>query len=107
MKHSEVIKSVLAGMPLVIVEFRKTETDTLRRKAPKQGEAALMPQAKHTVLIGDVSFEVVEWLPDGADLSKVTAPHPRGARVVMELESMEQTKYGNRASGKFHGLLES
>jgi len=106
MKSAELLKLVLAGRLIAVVEFRKTETDTVRRKAPKAGEQATMPMVKHTVLVNDESFEVTEFLPDGADLKAVKAPFERGQRVALEIEGMERSKYGNRIQGTFQGLME-
>lgn len=107
MKQDTFIKSVLAGKPLLLVEYRATETDTINRKVVKAGESATMPVVKHKVLVGNDSYEVAEFLPDGADLSKVKAPFTARDMVVLEIETMERTKYGNRIQGTFHGKLEA
>lgn len=101
------IKSVLAGKPLLLVEYRATETDTINRKVVKAGESAVMPVVKHKVLVGNDSYEVAEFLPDGADLTKVKAPFMARDMVVLEVQTMERTKYGNRINGTFHGKLET
>jgi len=107
MKQSVMMSKIVAGNPLFVVEFRKTETDSVRRKVQKAGEAATMPLVKHTVLLGDVSFELTEFLPDGADLAQVKAPFERGAKVIVHIETIEKTKWGNRINGSFQGLLEA
>jgi len=106
MKQTEYIQRSLAGERLIIVEFRKTEAEEIRRTAPKAGEKSTMPMAKHTVLSNDESFEVSEFLPDGADVKAVKAPFTKGDKVVLALESMEQTKWGARMRGSFAGKLE-
>lgn len=107
MKKDKFIEAVLAGRPLVLVEYRATETDNINRKVVKAGESATMPIVKHKVLVGNDSYEVPEFLPDGSDLSKVKAPFASRDMVVLELETMEKTKWGNRIAGTFHGKLES
>jgi len=107
MKKQAFIDAALAGKPVILVEYRATETDTINRKVVKAGESATMPVVKHTVLVGNQSFEVAEFLPDGADLSKVKAPYIMRDMVVIEIESMEQTKWGARMGGKFLGKLEA
>jgi len=107
MKQAEYIKRSLGGERLIIVEFRKTEGDEVRRNVVKAGEKSTMPMAKHTVLSNDESYEVTEFLPDGADVKLVKAPYERGAKVVFALDGMETTKWGTRMSGMFHGPLEA
>lgn len=106
MKKEQFSKEALAGRPLIIVEYRSTETEELRRKVVKVGEASTMPIVKHKVLVGNDSFEVAEFLADGAKLQDVKAPFVMRDLVVFEVETMEKTKWGNRMSGKFHGKLE-
>lgn len=107
MKKQEFINHVCNGRPLILVEYRATETDEVRRKVVKAGESAVMPMVKHTVLVGNDSFEVAEFLPDGADIKAVKAPYTFRDSVVFEVHSLEKTKYGNRATGVFHGKLEA
>lgn len=106
MKESEFIKKALSGTPLIVVEYRATETDEVRRKVVKVGESSVMPMVKHKVLVGNDSFEIGEFLPDGAKLSEVKAPYAPRDLVVFEVTTMEVTKYGARMSGTFHGKLE-
>jgi len=97
---TELLKNVEAGQPLLVVEYRTAKADTLRIKAPKTGEQSIRPVVKHIVLVGDTSFEVMEWLPDGTDVSKVKPFLARATRCAIEVHSMEMTDYGNRMSGK-------
>jgi len=106
MKKQVLCDAVLAGQPLLVVEYRATETDTINRKVVKAGESAVMPVVKHKVLVGNDSWEVTEFLPDGADLSKVKPPFTPRQLVVLKVEAMERTKFGNRISGEFQGALE-
>lgn len=109
MKKDTFITQVLAGKPLILVEYRATETDEINRKVVKAGESAVMPVVKHKVLVGNDSWEVTEFLPDGADLKQVKAPFGLVMRdlVILEVEAMERTKFGNRISGTFLGKLEA
>lgn len=106
MKKQEFINQVTAGKPLLVVEYRSTVAEDIRRSNPKAGEAAVMPVAKHRVLVGDKSYDVTEFLPDGAKVSEVKAPFNPRDLVVIEVTSMEDTKWGSRITGKFHGKLE-
>jgi len=104
MTKSELLKDVIAGKPLLVVEYRTVKTDVVRRNAPKTGQSATMPQAKHKILIGDNSYEVTDWLPDGTDLKAVVPLWERGTRCVLEVETIEHSEYGNRVNGKLHPL---
>lgn len=107
MKSSEVSKQVLAGRPLMVVEYRATEVDMVNRKVVKAGEAATMPILKHKVLVGNDSWELAQFVKDGVDPSKVAPPGVMRDLIVVEVAAMERTKYGNRMSGEILGKLES
>jgi len=106
MKKQVFIDAVLAGRPLVLVEYRATETDEINRKAPKQGESATMPIVKHTILVGNKSYEVAEFLPDKFDVKTYKATYQMRDLVVLEIDGMEKTKWGDRINGEFHGKIE-
>lgn len=107
MKRDTLIAQVLAGKPLLVVEYRETKTETINRKVVKAGESSVMPMSKHKVLVGNDSYEVAEFLPDNTDIKSVKAPFNARDMVVLEVESMEKTKWGNRINGTFHGKLEA
>jgi len=107
MKQAEYIKRSLAGERLIIVEYRKAEGDEVRRNVVKAGEKATMAMAKHTVLSNDESYEVSQFLDDGADVKQVKAAYDRGTKVVFALEATETTKWGARMRGEFHGPIEA
>lgn len=109
MTKEDMFKLVLSGRPVLLVEYRATETDSVNRKVVKAGESATMPVVKHKVLVGNDSWEVTEFLPDGADLNAAKKP-PHGAvmrdLLVVEVRSMEKTKWGSRIDGDFLGKLD-
>lgn len=106
MKKQLFIDNVLAGKPLLLVEYRATEIDEINRKVVKAGESATMPIVKHKVLVGNDSYEVAEFLPNGADIKAIKAPFTKGQMVILEIKTMEVTKWGSRINGEFHGTLE-
>lgn len=106
MKKEELIKRVLAGEPLIIVEYRKVETDEIRRKTVKQGESSTMPMAKHTVLVDSVSYEHVDFLPDGVKPETVKPHYPPRTLVVYKVEGMHRDEYRSSIKGSFEGKLE-
>jgi len=106
MKQAEYIKRSLLGERLIIVEFRKTEADEIRRKVVKQGESSTMPMAKHTVLVDSQSFEHAEFLPDGAKLDAVKALYPPRTLVVYKVEGLHRDEYRSQIKGSFEGRLE-
>jgi len=107
MKAQEALRRILLGESIVVVEYRKVEADEIRRSVVKTGQASVMPIAKHTVLMGDKSYEVAEFLPDGTNVSVIKAPFERGQKVFFILEGMEATKWGDRLTGSFLGTVEA
>lgn len=107
MKKDKFIESVLSGKPFLHVEYRSFEVDTINRKVVKVGESATMPIKKHKVLVGDDSYEVAEFVAPGEDVSKAVAPYKKGEMVILEIRTMEMTKYGTRINGDFHGKIEA
>lgn len=106
MKASEFSKQALTGKPLLVVEYREMQVDEVRRKVQKVGEAATMPLIKHKVLVGNESWEIGEFLADGVDVKAVKQPYAMRDLVVVEVETMEKSKWGARMQAKFHGKLE-
>jgi len=106
MKSSEFSKQALSGRPLLVVEYREMQLDEVRRKVPKVGESATMPLIKHKVLVGNESWEIGEFLPDGADLKAIKPPFQMRDLVVVEVETMEKSKWGSRMQATIHGKLE-
>jgi len=105
MKEQDFIKAVLSGRPLVLVEYRSTETDVINRKVVKTGQSAVMPIIKHKVLVGDNSYELPEFPEEGADLTKYVSPYVQRDTLVVNVLTMEQTKWGSRMSGDILGKL--
>lgn len=106
MKKAEFSKLALSGKPLLVVEYREMQLDEVRRKVAKVGEAATMPIIKHKVLVGNDSWEIGEFLKDGVDAKTIKAPFQMRDLVVVEVKSMEVTKWGSRMDATFHGKLE-
>jgi len=106
MTKEEFVKIVLTGRPVILVEYRSANPDTIRRKVVKAGESAEMPLIKHKVLVGDDSWEVAEFLDDGKSLKDYKVQFVSRDIVAFELESMEKSKWGNRMSGTFLGKME-
>lgn len=106
MKKEEYTRRSLSGDPLILVEYRSTEIDEIRRKVVKAGESSVMPMIKHKVLVKNDSYEVAEFVNDGVDLKAYKAPFVMRDMVVFEIDGMEATKWGTRLKGSFHGKLE-
>jgi len=106
MKKQEFIDKVIAGKPLLHVEYRSCEIDDINRKVVKVGESTTQPIIKHKVLVGDDSYEVGEFPEAGFDRKTYVAPYKKGDMVVLQIRTMEMTKYGTRINGEFHGKIE-
>lgn len=106
MKKDKLIELVLSGKPLLVVEYRETKAENINRKVVKAGESSVMPVVKVKVLVGNDSYEITEFLPDGTDITKIGEKFKTRDLIVIEVETMEKTKWGNRISGEIHGKLE-
>jgi len=106
MKKDELIKLVLEGKPLLVCEYRNTEKDSINRKVVKAGESATMPILKHKVLVGDDSWELGEFPATREAFDKYASPYKVREMVVVQIETMERTKYGARMQGEILGKLE-
>lgn len=107
MKKDDLMKLVLAGKPVLLCEYRSTEKDMVNRKVVKAGESATMPLLKHKVLVGDDSWELGEFPASKEDFDKYKSPYQVRDMVIVQVETMERTKYGTRMQGEILGKLES
>jgi len=106
MKESEFVANVLAGKPLLLVEYRSFVADEIVRKVPKAGQSATMPIIKHKVLLGDDSWELGEFLDDGQEVKSYKSQFRARDLVAVQVETMEKTKWGSRMNGVMLGKLE-
>jgi len=106
MKKAEFSKQALAGKPLLVVEYRDTEKDTINRKVVKAGESATMPMIKHKVLVGNDSWELTQFPNSQKEFDEYKSPYAMRDLIVVQVESMEKTKYGSRMNGEILGKLE-
>jgi len=106
MKQRDLIKHVLAGKPLVIVEYRSFKEDTIRYRDKKTGNTIERIIIKHAVEMGANQVSVTEWLPDDAKPGMAKPPFTKGQRVILELEGMEREQAFYKASGTLFLLEE-
>lgn len=106
MKTSVFLSQVRNCVPLILVEYRKMETDELRRSVPKRGESATMPIIKHSVLVDEKSFELAQFVDDDKKVEDYKQVYNKGDKVIIKVEYMEKTKYGDRIQGEIIGKLE-
>jgi len=92
MKEAEVIKHVLAGKPVVIVEYRSYKLDTIAYVDKRTGSRVSKPVVKHAIELGDTQAAIAEWLPDGVDLTMVKPQFTKGQRCVLTLQGIEQVQ---------------
>jgi len=106
MKTSELIRLVLKGRPVLVAKYLGMEKDSIRRRVPKEGESATMPVCKHKLLVGYESFELAVFLDKGQNLEDQKELYEEGTPIVVQVDALEKTKYGNRMQGTIAGPLE-
>lgn len=99
MKQADMIKRILSGEPIVVVEYRAFKPDTIRYRDKKSGAAVERHVIKHSVEMGDMQVQVTEWLPDGVDLGTVKPTFSKGQRLALKLNGMEPNQGFYQATG--------
>jgi len=88
---SVVAKMIDGGKVVVIGEWRGVIPETIKY-TDKQGRAASFGRLVHTIELGDgtriESVKVSQSVADGQTPESMVVPYKRGARVVVEVDSM-------------------
>lgn len=100
MKQDELIKRVLAGEPLIVVEYRSFKIDAIRYRDKQTQQTVARNIVKHGIEMGDAQVSVTEWLPDGTDLKTVNPAFAKGEKCVLKLRGMEPQQGFYNASGE-------
>jgi len=90
MKQDEIMKNVLNGVPVVVVEYRSFKIETIRYTDKKTGSAVSKPMIKHGIEMGDQQATITEWLPDGAVLTDVKPHFKKGDKCILKIQGVEQ-----------------
>jgi len=90
MKESDLLKNVLAGRPVVVVEYRSFKLDQLRFADKRQGGSMVTkPIVKHGIELRDTQASITEWLPDGFEVKQAKPTFKKGDRCVLTIQGIE------------------
>jgi len=92
MKQDEIMKHVLNGSPVVVVEYRSFKIETIRYTDKKTGSAVQKPMIKHGIEMGEQQATITEWLPDGVILTDVRPNFKKGDKCVLTIQGVEQVQ---------------
>jgi len=92
MKQADIIKHVMNGVPMVIVEYRGFAIETIRYVDKKSGSAVTKPMVKHKIEMGETQAAISEWLPDGVNLSEVKPTFKKGDKCVLKMQGVENVQ---------------
>jgi len=92
MNEATILKSVLAGVPMVVVEYRSFKIETISYSDKKSGMKVSKPIVKHAIELADTQASIAEWLPDGTDLTQVKPIFKKGERCVLRIEGVENVQ---------------
>ena len=106
MKKAEVLPKVLNGEPLMIVEYRSSNAETIPWRDKETGRAINLNLLSHNVEAGTRTIRVSERVPEGTDLTKYEAPFKRGQLCVLHLEEFGREKGSFTARGKMELLFD-
>jgi len=101
MKQAEILKGVLAGVPLVVVEYRAFKVDNITYADKKAGGMRVTkPIVKHSIELADTQASIAEWLPDGVNLADVKPSFKKGDKCVLRIEGVENVSGFASIKGK-------
>jgi len=98
---AQILEGVIAGRPLVLVEYRGLMVDEIKYNNKKTGAAVNQLLAKHAVEMGNRQIGITEWVPDGIKEAEVKQLYPKGTMLVLELEGLKEEKGNLSGSGQF------
>jgi len=100
MKQPDAIKNWLAGVPLMVVEFRKSSAETINWRDKVTGKAMTAPVLKHTVETEKTTLLVNERVDETFDVSSYKSQFVKGAKVLLEFSEWHTEKGQTSCRGK-------
>jgi len=91
---------------MIVVAYIGHTPEVKRNEAPKKNQAAEMYLSKHSVLWGSKTYELTEFKNSQVELDKCVRLAPEFTAMAVQVDSIEETKWGNRIQGKLH-LIEA
>jgi len=104
MKQAAILAAIMARKPLIVVAYIGLTTESKRNEAPKKGQSAETYLAKHSVLWGSKTYELTEFKESQVELDKCKPFAPEFTPMAVQVEAIEETKWGNRMKGKLHSI---
>lgn len=99
MKDQDILKAIKKGVPLMVVEYRGFDADTMQWTNKATGRAMSAPIARHRVETESEGFVVTDFLPEGTKVEDAKSPYVKGQKLVLEIETMTKEKGTTRAKG--------
>jgi len=100
MKKSEIVNAVFSRKPFIVGVYVGHQTEVKRNENPKKNQSAETYISKHSILWGSKTFELSEFKNSDAELQQTKPLCPEFTPVAVLVDSVEETKWGNRMKGK-------
>jgi len=102
MKQSDAIAKFNARKTIIHAVYVGHAVETKRNENPKKNQSAETYISKHTVLWGNKTYEVAQFVESQEELNKQKPLLPEFTPVYVEVTSIEETDWGNRFKGVIH-----
>lgn len=88
MNKQQIADAILAGKPVVVVEYRSFKIDEIRYNDKKTGARVKRDIVKHGLELAGKPCVLTEWLPDGTNLEIIKPQFRKGENCVLEIEEL-------------------
>jgi hypothetical protein len=106
MKKAELVTKVMAGEPLVVVEYRTGAVETISYRDKTTGRAASFSKVTHNVEAGPKNITVSQRLGDDQDPKAWVQSIKKGSMAVLILEGLRRERGVWSADGHLEALTE-
>lgn len=104
MKESAIMPALMAGKPLLVVEYRSSNPEVITYRDKQTGRSANFKALTHTVELGTASVMVRERVGDDFDPATYKAPFKKGTRCILHLEGFGRESGVYKAAGVLEPL---
>lgn len=106
MKRDAIMSAIFNRKPLIVAAYIGLTKETKRNETPKKNQSAETFLSKHSVLWGSKTYELTFFRNTQKELDADKQLAPEFTPVCIEVEGIEETKWGNRMKGRVH-LIEA
>lgn len=99
MTKSQLMERVLAGEPLVLVEYRHSNAEIIKWRDKETKQALEAPTLRHTVETSRGSMAVQERVADSFNPQAYTPPFKKGQKAVLKFTVWQSQKGAVTANG--------